>query len=87
MLQRKIRNDVRDEVNKLLQFATAQNTQDTYRQGLTCCDEFRSQFKVEKLLPPPLEHVVQFIGYICQLRAWGNRQREPMCKELFIILR
>ena len=42
----------------------AQNTFDTYRTGLQCFENFRTEHRLPLLWPPPVSHVTMFIAFL-----------------------
>ena len=48
----------------MLESATAHSTQASYSQGMKCYDDFVSYFELEKIWPPTLDYIVQFIGFM-----------------------
>lgn len=48
----------------MLESATAHSTQASYSQGMKCYDDFVSYFELEKIWPPTLDYIVQFICFM-----------------------
>lgn len=57
-------DNLRCEVNRLLENAIAPNTNKTYRTGLSAFEKFLVKFNIEETWPPKLDTVVHFVAYL-----------------------
>lgn len=54
-------------MNKLLQNSVSGNTNNVYENALNSFENFRSEFEMGCIWPPPIEHIINFIAYLSKM--------------------